>query len=119
MSKKTDCFFNAGIVFMMVALVFLLFAMGWQHGAGAMFDELMATPENHDYAIRMTLSLLLHVPDVIARLMCACLTVVGGGMCCSALATNRIRLMRMQCDVKKQMPYPGKGKAAHLGGKEQ
>lgn len=119
MRDKQDCFFNAGIVFMMTALVFLLFAMGWQYFAGAMFDELMLSPENHDYAIRMTLSLLLHVPDGIARLMSACLAVVGGGICCSKLAGERIRLMSIQRDEKKMRSYQGSGEAGRRGGKEQ
>ncbi|MEJ5174665.1 hypothetical protein [Erwinia sp. MYb416] len=88
MFKKTDCFFNTGIVFMMTALAFLLFAMGWQHFAGAMFDELMASPENHEYAIRMMLSLLLHVPDGIGRLMSLCLFAVGAGICALSLLAD-------------------------------
>jgi len=119
MRDKPDCLFKAGIIFMMTALAFLLFAMGWQHFAGAMFDELMLSPENHDYAIRMTLSLLLHVPDGIARLMSACLAVVGGGMCCSELAGERIRLMRMQRDVKKMRSYQDSGEAGCRGGRDQ
>lgn len=71
--------FNTGIVFMMMSLVFLVFAMCWQHFAGAVFDVLMKSPENHGYAIRMTLSLLLHVPEGIARLLSLSLFAVGAG----------------------------------------
>lgn len=80
MFRKTNWFLNTGIIFIMISLVFLLFAMGWQHFAGAMFNTLMASPENHDYGTRMTLSLLLHVPDGIARLLSLCLLAVGAGI---------------------------------------
>ncbi len=80
MFRKTNWFLNTGIILIMISLVFLLFAMGWQHFAGAMFNTLMASPENHDYGTRMTLSLLLHVPDGIARLLSLCLFAVGAGI---------------------------------------
>lgn len=80
MFRKTNWFLNTGIIFIMISLVFLLFAMGWQHFAGAMFNALMASPENHGYGTRMTLSLLLHVPDGIARLLSLCLFAVGAGI---------------------------------------
>jgi len=80
MFLKTRCVSNTGTVFILASPVFLLFAMGWQHFAGAMFNTLMASPENHDYGTRMTLSLLLHVPDGIARLLSLCLFAVGAGI---------------------------------------
>ena len=106
MFRKTNWFLNTGIIFIMISLVFLLFAMGWQHFAGAMFNALMASPENHDYGTRMTLSLLLHVPDGIARLLSLCLFAVGAGNYILCVLTDVCEVIITRLMRTKQRAVP-------------
>jgi len=106
MFKKTDWLINTGVVFMMMALVFLLFANAWQHFAGQAFDELMTSPENHDYGTRMTLSLLLHVPDGIARLLSLCLFAVGAGIYILCVLTDVCEVIITRLMRTKQRAVP-------------